>query len=96
MVFLQSLLRIVLSLLFYITIDFNICSGATFIVDNTTDIDPATAYVAGDGTNSLRKCIRLADAAAGADIINFNLPGPAYLITLVSALPAITSPVTIN
>src|SRR6478735_2551374 len=68
----------------------------TFVVDNTSDIDLGAAYVAGDGSNSLRKCIRLSNTAAGTDIINFNLPGPAYLIVLTSALPAISSPLTIN
>ncbi len=47
----------------------------TYVVDTNGDADDGLAYTASDGTNTLKKCIRLANANAGADIINFNLPG---------------------
>ena len=75
--------------------------AATFIVDNTNDIDDLLAYTAGNGTNTLRKCIRIANANANApvvDIINFSsLPGAGpYVITPLVNLPAITEPVYID
>jgi len=73
--------------------------SATYVVDNTGDVDDGLVYTAADGTNSLRKCIRLANANAGADIINFNLGAAIpYTITLTAALPNLTdnSGVTID
>ena len=68
--------------------------GATFVVDNLLNIDPGTAYVLGDGTNSLRKCIRLANVDAVLDNISFNIPAP-YQITITANL-VITNPVLID
>lgn len=68
--------------------------AATFVVDNLLNIDPGTAYVLGDGTNSLRKCIRLANADAVLDNISFNIPAP-YLITITANL-VISNPVLID
>jgi uncharacterized repeat protein (TIGR01451 family) len=59
----------------------------TFLVINTNDL----------GAGSLRQAISDANGNAGADTINFNIPGPApHTINLLSALPAITESVTIN
>ncbi|MFL5728296.1 MAG: beta strand repeat-containing protein, partial [Cytophagaceae bacterium] len=68
--------------------------AASFTVDNNTDTDNGTALA----PFSLRKCIRLANSTAGADVINFAIlpSGPVYTITLLSALPLITDIVTIN
>jgi Calx-beta domain len=59
----------------------------TFIVTNTND----------DGAGSLRQAILDANANAGADIINFNIPGAGvHSISPVGSLPSITDPVTID
>ncbi|MBC7487170.1 MAG: right-handed parallel beta-helix repeat-containing protein [Cytophagaceae bacterium] len=68
--------------------------SATFVVDNLLNIDPGTPYVLGDGTNSLRKCIRLANIDAVLDNISFNIPAP-YLITITANL-LISNPVLID
>ena len=57
--------------------------AATFIVDNLGDVDDGNPYTQGDGTNSLRKCIRLANETAGADTIDFSVSGT---ISLTSGL----------
>lgn len=70
----------------------------TYVVDNNADTDDLGAYTLSDGTNTLRKCIRLANANAGADIINFNLPGSTVITNSVAGGGAwftITSPLTI-
>ncbi|MBX9852761.1 MAG: hypothetical protein K2X86_13540, partial [Cytophagaceae bacterium] len=64
-----ALLTIAFGALYFMSIQK--ANGATFIVDNKADTDNMLAYVAGDGNNTLRKCIRLANAAAGLDNINF-------------------------
>ena len=62
-------------------------SAATFNVTNTSD----------SGAGSLRQAILDANAAGGADTIAFNITGSGvHTIAPVTALPAITSPVTIN
>jgi hypothetical protein len=86
--------------LLFVLLSFN-GFAATFIVDNTTDIDDLLAYTAGDGNNSLRKCIRLANSNANSptvDIINFsNLPaGGPYTILPTTDFPALIEPVYIN
>ena len=49
------------------------------------------------GTGSLRQAIINANATMAADTITFNIPGPGVkTINLLSELPGITSPVTIN
>jgi hypothetical protein len=59
----------------------------TFVVTNTND----------DGAGSLRQAILDANANAGADIINFNIPGAGvHTISLLGSLPALTDPVTID
>src|SRR5262249_24792850 len=60
--------------------------AATFLVTNTND----------SGAGSLRQAILNANAAAGADVINFQIGTGAKTITLLSALPLISSPVTID
>ena len=61
--------------------------AGVFVVTNTND--------AGDG--SLRKAITDANGMAGADTINFNIPGGGvHTISLASALPTISDPVTID
>src|SRR6187401_1100687 len=66
----------------------NVCSGAVFTVINTDDT----------GVGSLRQAILDANALAGADTINFNIPGGGGVRTITpqSTLPTITSPVTID
>ncbi len=72
-------------------------TAATFVVDNNTDIDNALGYTVSDGSNSLRKCMRIANASPGADVINFNIPVGPFMITLGGPdLPAITQQLTIN
>ncbi|MBD0341271.1 MAG: DUF4347 domain-containing protein, partial [Microcoleus sp. Co-bin12] len=60
---------------------------ATFTVTNTNDAGPG----------SLRDAITQANAVAGADIINFNIPGAGVqTIAPLMALPPITTAVSIN
>ncbi|MDB5272302.1 MAG: alkaline phosphatase [Chitinophagaceae bacterium] len=67
----------------------------TFVVDNLLNADPGGVYVVGDGTNTLRKCIRLANANAGLDNINFNIATGPFIILSASTL-TVTDPVNIN
>ena len=61
--------------------------GGTFTVTNTAD----------SGTGSLRWAITNANANPGPDTINFNISGAApFTINLLSALPPVTDPVTID
>ena len=61
--------------------------AATFTVINTND----------SGPGSLRQAILDANANAGADTIDFNIPGPGpHTIQPLSALPNITDPVIID
>ncbi|HVD96870.1 MAG TPA: T9SS type A sorting domain-containing protein [Cytophagaceae bacterium] len=61
--------------------------AATFTVTNTNDA----------GAGSLRQAILDANANGATDIINFNITGTGpFTITLASALPAISTPITIN
>jgi hypothetical protein len=65
----------------------SIVSGTTFTVTNAND----------SGAGSLRQAITDANANAGADAIHFNITGSGvHTIVVASALPAITSPVTID
>jgi uncharacterized repeat protein (TIGR01451 family) len=65
----------------------HIAAAMTFNVLNTND----------SGPDSLRQAIIDANANAGVDTINFNIPGPApHTINLLSPLPVITEGVTIN
>src|SRR5262245_8370045 len=62
-------------------------AAATFTVTNTDDTGPG----------SLRQAIDDANAAAGADTIAFNIPGPGvHTITPLSVLPIIGSDVTLD
>jgi titin len=61
--------------------------GGTFTVTNTAD----------SGAGSLRWAITNANANPGPDTINFQIIGAApFTINLLSALPAVTDPVTID
>jgi hypothetical protein len=77
---------------------FTTTEAAIFVVDNTTDIDNAATYTLADGTNSLRKCIRISNSTAGADVINFNIGGAGPFTIIISAgdLPSIVQQLTIN
>ena len=67
--------------------------AATFIVDNLGDVDDGNTYTPGDGTNTLRKCIRLANENANEpDTINFGVSGT---ISPTSSLPEITDDETV-
>ncbi len=70
--------------------------AATFVVDNFLTTDPGTPYTLGDGTNSLRKCIRLATLDGVLDNINFNLPAPAPFVISSTTPLVITTPVFID
>ncbi|HSB11440.1 MAG TPA: HYR domain-containing protein [Blastocatellia bacterium] len=62
-------------------------AAMTFVVLNTND----------SGPDSLRQAILDANANAGTDTINFNIPGPVpQTITPLTPLPAITESITIN
>ena len=65
----------------------SIVSANTYTVTNTNDT----------GAGSLRQAITDANANAGADAIHFDITGSGvHTIAVASALPAITSPVTID
>ncbi len=71
--------------------------AAVYDVDNVTDIDNLATYTNNDGTNTLRKCIRLANLGISKDTIQFKLIGAApFTILLNSNLPPITSPLYLN
>ncbi|HEU5249882.1 MAG TPA: hypothetical protein VFW15_07830, partial [Thermoanaerobaculia bacterium] len=56
-------------------------AAATFVVVNTSD----------SGAGSLRQAILDANAAPGADLIGFSIPGPGvHTISPLSSLPALT------
>ena len=61
-------------------------------VDNFGDGDNGEPYIQGDGTNTLRKSIRLANKASGPNTIKFSISGPIYP---ESALPVITDDGTV-
>ncbi len=62
-------------------------SVATYTVTNTAD----------SGAGSLREAITLANTTPDTDQINFNIPGAGvHVISVLSALPAITSPIDID
>ena len=62
-------------------------AGMTFIVINAGD----------SGGGSLRQAIIDANASPGTDMITFNIPGAGpHVITLMSSLPTVTSPVIID
>ena len=61
--------------------------GGTFMVTNMAD----------SGAGSLRWAITNANANPGPDTINFEIIGTApFTINVLSALPAVTDPVTID
>jgi len=63
------------------------CTATIFTVTNTSD----------SGPGSLRQAILNANAATGADVIEFNIPDPGVqTIAPLTALPEITSPVSVN
>jgi hypothetical protein len=61
----------------------------TYTVDNLGDGDDGSGYAQGNGTNTLRKCIRLANYSfmSLGDTINFSVSGT---ISPSSALPSLT------
>src|SRR5437660_4341969 len=76
-------------------------AGTTFTVNVTgdgQDANPGNGICAtAAGNCSLRAAIQEANANAGIDTINFNIPGAGvHTISPASALPAITDPVTID
>jgi hypothetical protein len=77
----------VLALLCAISLSAVSLSAATFTVTSTAD----------SGASSLRQAIISANGSPGADTINFNIAGAGpYTIALLTALPDVTEPVTIN
>src|SRR5262245_31591983 len=65
--------------------------AATFTVNSTADLAAPPA-----GTVTLRSAILAANAAAGADTINFDAALTGQTITLTANLPAITGPLTLT
>src|SRR5262245_57987709 len=72
--------------------------AATIVVTDSSDTLHAEGCAStGTGTCSLRDAITFANANSGADEIDFDIPGSGVqTITLLSALPTITGPVTID
>src|SRR5215471_3403686 len=67
--------------------------AATFHVTTTTDNGNNSNPTAG----SLRKAIIDANNTAGTDTIDFNIPGSGvHIFSLITALPVISDPVTID
>src|SRR6266498_1445379 len=68
----------------------------TFVVNTAADADDGLCSSAVSGC-TLREAINAANANAGTDTINFNIPGAGVkTIHLTSNLPTITAPVTID
>src|SRR5438093_7147504 len=74
--------------------------AVTFTINSTGDAgDPTPDGVCATagGVCTLRAAIQESNAQAGADVINFNIPGAGpHTIALASALPTITQPLTID
>jgi CSLREA domain-containing protein len=74
--------------------------AVTFTVNSTGDAgDPTPDGVCATvgGVCTLRAAIQESNAQAGADVINFNIPGAGpHTIAPASALPTISGPLTIN
>ncbi len=68
--------------------------AATYVVNSTADPGSGTC----DASEcTLREAIAAANAAPGADIIHFSIPGPGpHTIQPTGALPTITDPVVID
>jgi parallel beta-helix repeat protein len=65
-------------------------AGTNYVVDNGGDADDFLTYTAGNGTNTLRKCLRLANSTANGGIphtIGFSVT----TVTLTSSLPSINN-----
>ncbi len=68
----------------------------TFVVNTAADADDGLCSTATSGC-TLREAINAANANSGPDTINFNIPGAGVkTIKLISNLPDLTSPVTID
>lgn len=68
-------------------------------MDSNGNADDGLVYTAGNGANTLRKCVRLANANAGLDTINFNIVGSTVITNNSCSLFGwldITSPVRID
>ena len=98
----RPIARLVGSLLILSALVAGPAEAATFVVNSTGD-EAAAAPIDGVACNStvgtctLRAAIEEANAAAGLDIIHFNIAGPVPLtIVLGSALPALSAQVTID
>lgn len=80
-------LRLALLVAGFVFAGCGVAHGDIFLVTNTAD----------SGPGSLRWAITNANANAGADTIDFQITGtPPFTINPLSALPAVTGPVTIN
>ncbi|MBX9851268.1 MAG: T9SS type A sorting domain-containing protein [Cytophagaceae bacterium] len=77
---------------FLLMLLFSESKGVNFIVDNATDNDNFLAYTAGDGTNTFRKCIRLANNTPnGGTPHSIAFAGAITTITLTSSLPSLNN-----
>ncbi|HEX8219737.1 MAG TPA: S-layer homology domain-containing protein [Chloroflexia bacterium] len=89
-----------LALLIVVTLAFAI-GGALLANAARAKASPLNTYTvtstSDDGAGSLRQAINAANSHAGLDLIDFNIPATGVqTITLLSALPTITDPVTID
>ncbi len=78
-------------------------SGTVFIVNSTTDgsdISPGDGLCetgSGNGVCTFRAAIEESNALSGADTVSFAIPGSGlHTISLISNLPTITGPITID
>ncbi|MBI3969220.1 MAG: CSLREA domain-containing protein, partial [Chloroflexi bacterium] len=73
-----------------------VAEGATLVVNSPLDTDDSACTTAVGGC-TLREAINAANAAGGLDTITFSIPGGGVqTIAVTSALPGITSPVSID
>jgi hypothetical protein len=72
--------------------------GVFLLHKNTSAVSVVVTNTADSGAGSLRQAITTTNASgAGPHSITFNIPGPGpHVISLVTALPSITKPVTID
>ena len=71
-------------------------TAPTFLVSKLRGVPIVVTTNADAGPGSLRQAILDANAAAGADLITFNLPAGSTSIALASQLPTITEALTID
>jgi fibronectin-binding autotransporter adhesin len=76
--------------------NFKVAIPVTYVVDVASDVDDTLPYTPNDGTNSLRKVIRLANNDTSASAISFSALFNAPQMVTVGSVMTITEPVTVN